>query len=147
MEAARRMTVHDLCPGCSHTMGRHFASTDAIHCSACGAICGERSADYRGTEEHRARRHRAECRGGPADGYQFTFEGPPPATFYVPREQPTPEPYDEILPSSARAFYDNLVGLRDDLSGPPEPWCYRPLVTNAGYARNAEWRFIYTFAH
>lgn len=127
-------------------MERHYATIGTIRCHACGAICGERSADYRGTEERQTRRHRAECRGGPADGTQFTFEGPPPATFYVPREpaQDWPiDPYDDV----PGALYSNLLNLRDVTVGPPEPWCYRPLVTNAGYVRNAEWRFIYEFAH
>lgn len=142
------MSVHDLCPGCSHTMERHFASTDAIRCSACGAICGERSADYRGTEERTKRIHRAECRGGPADGTQFTFEGPPPATFYVPREPDwNHTTYSDLLPGGGVGLYDDLFGTTAPPEPPPEPWCYRPMMTGAGYARNAEWRFIYEFAH
>jgi hypothetical protein len=117
----------------------------SIHCLRCGAICGERSADYRGTEERIKRRRIAECRGGPADGYTFTFEGEPPALYQIPHESGG----GLVLPGGDPEFAFTSIGLWDDVYAPrelPQPWAYRPLVTEAGYARNASWHFIYEFA-
>jgi hypothetical protein len=127
-------------------MYRHIGGLNSIQCVACGAIYGERSADYRGTEERTKRRHFAECRGGPADGKMFSFEGPPPEIHYVAREPTwTPDAFGGLLPPPGGGL--SLIDARLYTSEPNagEPWSYRPARTDAGYARNAELRYIYEF--
>lgn len=136
--------MNKLCPTCSHPMYRHIGTIDLIRCVDCGAICGDRSTDYRGTEERVTRRHTAECRGGPADGTQFSFEGPPPSPYYIPNMPKwMPDKYDAMLPGGGVGLIDDVFGT--DGRFPLEPWRYRPVVTSAGYARNAQWRYIYEF--
>jgi hypothetical protein len=134
--------MNRLCPTCSRPMYRHVGMLDSIHCVDCGAICGGRSADYRGTEERTKRRHFAECRGGPADGKMFSFEGPPPEIHYVARE---PNAFGGLLPppGGGLSLIENPLYTSEPVAG--EPWSYRPARTAVGYARNAEWRFIYEF--